>query len=89
MSLELDITELANRVEDAWPGGYPLHLITSDGASLCFQCVRDNLASIIGSIRTGSSDGWRVVACAVNWEDADLLCDHCGELIESAHTYGE
>lgn len=35
--------------------------------------------------RDGSGDGWEVVACAVNWEDSELTCDHSGERIESAY----
>jgi hypothetical protein len=32
-----------------------------------------------------SFSGWRIVAYDVNWEDADLTCDHTGEKIESAY----
>ena len=32
-------------------------------------------------------DQWRIVASDVNWEDASLTCDNCGQRIESA--YGE
>ena len=70
-----------------WPGGYPLFFITSDGAALSFESAKENAHRIIGSIRSRSRDGWRVVACAVNWEDIDLYCDHSGKPIESA--YGE
>ena len=71
----------------AWPGGYPLFFITSDGAALSFQSVLDNLPEIMSSIRDDSNNGWRVIACDVNWEDTDLTDDHSGEMIESA--YGE
>lgn len=70
-----------------WPGGYPLYFVTSDGGALAFDTVRDNLSSVLDAIRTKSSDGWRVVACEVNYEDAELYDDHTGEKIESA--YGE
>lgn len=71
----------------AWPGGYPLYFITSDGGALAFDTVRDNLRSVLDSIRTKCDDGWRVVACEVNYEDPELYDDHTGEKIESA--YGE
>ena len=71
----------------AWPGGYPLYFITSDGGALSFQTVRENLSSVLDSIRHKSDDGWRVIACKVNWEDSNLYDDHTGGLIESA--YGE
>lgn len=30
----------------AWPGGYELALIMSDGALLCADCVRENFCNI-------------------------------------------
>lgn len=73
----------------AWPGGYPLYFITDDGAALSFDSVRDNLRIVTESIRDGArgypSDGWRVVACAVNYEDGGLYCDDTGARIESAY----
>jgi hypothetical protein len=68
----------------AWPGGYPLFAVTSDGGCLCSKCCKTE-AKQIGS--TCGNDGWQIVAIDVNWEDENLPCDHCGELIESA--YGE
>ena len=68
----------------AWPGGYPQFAIQDDGGSLCHSCCRterENIATTTGS------DGWSVQALAVNWEDTELRCDHCGEAIPSA--YGE
>lgn len=71
-------------------GCYPLYFITSDGAALSFDSVRSNLRLVLESIRDGArgypSDGWRVEACAVNYEDSALLCDHSGESIPSAYS---
>jgi hypothetical protein len=69
----------------AWPGGYPLYFITSDGASLSFDAVRENFRSVIWSIRHKINDGWRVVGVDINWEDHSLFCDHSGMQIESAY----
>ena len=71
----------------AWPGGYPLYFITSDGAALSFQAAKENGGLICESIAGDCNDGWQVVAVDVNWENSDLICDHTGEKIESA--YGE
>lgn len=71
----------------AWPGGYPLYLLCSDGGTLHFDCARKEARNVIDSIARKSGDGWRVVACDVNYEDTDLYCDHCSKPIESA--YGE
>lgn len=71
----------------AWPGGYPLYFITSDGAALSFDTVRAEYSQCARAIRDNLRDGWRVVACDVNWEDPGLTCEHSGTRIDSA--YGE
>ena len=70
----------------AWPGGYPLHAITSDCAALCKECCKTESRSI-GS--TYGADGWTIEALAVNWENARLYCDHCNNRIESAYAEDE
>lgn len=69
----------------AWPGAYPLYFVTSDGAALSFESVRAELRQVLNAIVSGANDGWRVVACQVNWEDSELTCDHSGKPIESAY----
>jgi len=69
----------------AWPGGYPMFFITSDGAALHFDCVRENLRLVSDSVRNNLKDGWQVVAVDVNWEDPELYCDDCSNKIESAY----
>jgi hypothetical protein len=71
----------------AWPGGYPLYFITSDGTALSFDAAKTERRNILQSIAHRSNDGWRVIGADVNWEDQDLTCDHTGERIPSA--YGE
>lgn len=66
----------------AWPGGYPMFAVTSDGAALCHRCCQSE-RSAIGF--TYGTDGWVIDALGVNWEDPELYCDHCGERIESAY----
>jgi hypothetical protein len=69
----------------AWPGGYPLYFVTSDGCALSFETVKKELRNVLDSIASRSNDGWRVVAVDVNWEDDTLVCEHSGERIESAY----
>lgn len=69
----------------AWPGGYPLYFVTSDGAALSFESVRKELRSVLWSIKNRVSDGWQVVACETNWEDSELVCDHSGARIPAAY----
>jgi len=66
----------------AWPGGYPMFAITSDSAALCNKCCSTE-RELIGT--TTGSDGWCVIALEINYEDANLYCDHCSNQIESAY----
>lgn len=80
--------EFLKALEDgpyAWPGGYPLFFVTSDGGCLHVKCAEENKDSIVDSIEGDHHDGWLVEAQDINWEDPDLFCDHCGERIESAY----
>ncbi len=70
----------------AWPGGYPLYFITSDGAALSFKSAKAERRQILHAIAYPErADQWRVIATDINWEDPDLHCDHSGERIESAY----
>ncbi len=66
-------------------GGYPLYFITSDGAVLSFESVREEFYQCCYSIKHGLNDGWRVVGCEINYEEADLICDHSSKPIQCAY----
>ncbi len=68
----------------AWPGGYLLLAIMSDGAALCPDCVKDNYREIAASNRAGDDDGWRTVGfdtfeSGEAWE----TCAHCSRLFST------
>ena len=69
----------------AWPGGYPMFALCQDGGALCHKCVKDNYRQIREEQNTPTGSGWEVTAVDVNWEDAALYCDHCGDRVESAY----
>lgn len=75
----------------AWPGGYPMYFVCSDGAALCFVCARKEVRNIVDDIRDDMRGngrhryGWRVVACNINYEDSELTCDHCNKNIDPAY----
>jgi hypothetical protein len=81
----LDIKTALRSGPFAWPGGYPLYFITSDGEALSFEACRSEWRSVCSSVRSKSNDGWRVVAVEVKWEDPSLFCAHTGKRIESAY----
>lgn len=68
--------------EWAWPGGYQCFFYTSDGAALCFDCVRAHFHSVLHSVRTECNDGWRVIHldCDAGL-DEPVHCDHCNKPI--------
>jgi len=62
-----------------------MYFLASDGAALSFESVRAELSRVLYSIHHNLDDGWRIVACDINWEDSELRCEHSGERIESAY----
>ena len=66
----------------AWPGGYPMFVLLSDGECLC---AKSEFPAIAHSTITDSRDEWRAMASDINWEDSSLYCAHCNATIESAY----
>lgn len=74
----------------AWPGGYPVYLVTRDGGALSHDACKDCWREIVSSVMTRHFDsGWYPEAIDINWEDSDLYCDHTGKRIESAYAEPE
>lgn len=67
----------------AWPGGYPLFIGNECGETLHFECVKENLSSVIYDLRNNHRFG--PLYCEINYENTDLYCDCCSEKIESAY----
>lgn len=65
-------------------GSYPLFLITSDGGTLCHNCVKSEYRSLVESLKSNSHDSWNPSAIDVNYESY-LICDHCSSEIETAY----
>ena len=72
----------AIRQKFAWPGGYALFGICSDGGVLCADCMRREYRQVAHSVRHKVNDGWQVclIDCAAN-VDTRTDCDHCGKNI--------
>lgn len=81
----LDLKNALRNGPYAWPGGYPLYFVSTDGEALSFEAVRDNYRQVLWSMRHNVNDGWNIVAVDVNWEDPDLTCEHTGKRIECAY----
>jgi len=67
----------------AFPGGYEIHAVMSDGGCLCHTCAKDNARLIIFNTRSGCGhSGWEFDGATINWEDNDLFCDNCGNQLK-------
>ena len=90
-----DIAKYVARTRYAFPGGYELFAITTDGAVLCHKCCRAEFRLIAESVRDYPGDvfeycdGWRVVEVGSTAEydnfgddDNHLICDHCNRIID-------
>ena len=71
----------------AWPGGYPVYVVLSDGETLCRECTRKEYKRLLADTRDNdSTSGWNVVDAEILWE-GEYYCAHCSKQIETA--YGE
>ena len=67
----------------AWPGGYEMFGITTDGATLCCECMRKEYRQIAWSRAYEVNDGWRVwIIDATCNTDSEVTCDHCNRTIQ-------
>jgi hypothetical protein len=66
----------------AWPSGYPIYYVTADGGVLCPGCANSD-----GTTNDANADDkqWYIVGQGINYEDADLVCDHCECTVEAAY----
>lgn len=73
----------------AWPGGYPMFYVTTDGEALCPDCLTRDRESAFRSTHEKLRDGWEIAGGDVNYENPDLYCDQCSKRIESAYAEDE
>ena len=69
----------------AFPGLYPIYYITRDCATLCPECVNDNLTLCADT----DNDNWCVEISDINWEHPEMYCDNCECRIPSAYADNE
>jgi len=68
----------------AWPGGYPLSIITRDGGILCPDCAKRHHRLIAkDTLDPGwEMSGWSAAGVEILW-DGDNRCDHCGKCVDA------
>lgn len=71
----------------AWPGGYSMALLMSDGDCIDAQSARENYRRIREAMRARDRDSaWTPEMTFVHWEGDPIICAHSNRPIES--TYG-
>ena len=80
-----EIKTVLRQGQYAWPGGYPMFFIMEDGGTLSFAAVRQEWRQIVQDYLWKHDSGWTIAGVCINWEDANLFCDHTNEPIESAY----
>lgn len=63
----------------AWPGAYPLYYLTADDYILCPECASKHYNDPVSYADNP------IINADANWEDPELYCEDCGNLIESAY----
>jgi hypothetical protein len=78
--------KIVAREKYAWPGGYPLALIMSDGGVLCPDCVRKEWRNIVQyTFWNQPGSGWMAEGMSVEeCPESDVSCDHCNAIIAEA-----
>ena len=80
----LRAAKIVAREKFAWPGGYALFLVMSDGGILCPECIRANWRSIVQyTLWRQPQSGWDAAGLdhTGNCDDPPN-CDDCGRIIE-------
>jgi hypothetical protein len=63
----------------AFPGGYPIYYLAADNGVLCPKCANEYTPE------RDNDEQLKPVAFGINYEDAQLYCEHCNKRIESAY----
>lgn len=78
LAIPRDMARFVARERYAWPGAYPLVLVTDDGGVLCAPCVRGNFRQIV---TTHARSGWMPAHVDIAECFDDNSCDHCGRAL--------
>lgn len=88
MTLNHDIiTQVKRAIREpfAWPGGYPVYTVMTDGELMCPSCAKSNFRQIVADTYARFGGSWRAAGAGVKWEGEAEPCCHCGKQLESAY----
>ena len=80
------VRSLNRAMRSRYATNYPTYMVTADGAAICNKCAEAEFRTIYANQKDGlTASGWYVEGVDINYEDGDLMCDHCGEQIPAAY----
>lgn len=68
----------------AFPGGYSILYLTTDGDTLCSACVNDP-ENPIHFVDEEEFDDWTIESDFIHWEGEPDECAHCGRELPSEY----
>lgn len=80
LSCNADKVRYVARQRFAFPGGYELFTISSDGDCICQDCVRRRYAA---ELRNALDGQYMSVDCGGNIDPDTCYCDNCGKDLSS------
>ena len=90
MRERINALRYAVRNKYAWPGGYEIIGITTDGGLLCSSCMTKEYKLILDAIRSEDHSGWclSTTTTTVDFENFER-CDNCNKFLDAYHEEGE
>lgn len=91
MRERINALKYAVRNKYAWPGGYEIVGVTTDGGLLCSKCMSDNYKLILADIRSNDTrSGWCLAATTTTADfENHEQCDNCYKNLDAYHDEGE
>jgi hypothetical protein len=71
--------QLVARNKFAWPGGYEMFVLASDGGLICSDCVQKEYRQLYhDTANKWHGTGWDVIAADATCNCDEATCDNCG-----------
>lgn len=87
--MHMTISEFRTAVRrgpSAWPGGYPVYAVFTDGQFACWNCLKTERRLILEALADPSyRTGWELSHFGIYWEGEPELCANCGAECPSAY----
>lgn len=69
----------------AFPGGYQLFALTSDGELMCVNCVKKNFKLCLRATKANDRYSWCIDTITIVWEGPNVFCCNCNKEFETEY----